>query len=197
MSKYKHRVCFLDFETTGSNLFEDDPIQIGAILVDIKTNEVISEFESNIRPSSNVSNTTVAFQTHGINLEDLNSAPKQGEVLESFFETVGTDYCFAGWNISFDVPFFRKMCYKNDFYDLYNKINYRHIDVQSICRLLKLSALIDEDLYSLSDFADYFKLRRSKKHTALEDVYITYEVFSKALNFFKSSKSINQDLFIQ
>jgi DNA polymerase-3 subunit epsilon len=180
------RKCIIDFETTGSNLFEDEPIQIGALLVD-EDSGVLKEYSSFIRPSKVVENTEKAFQIHGISLDELHKAPSQKEVLEKFFSVFGYDYSFAGWNISFDIPFFRKMCFENGLRSEYDKINYRHLDIQSVCQLLKRLKLVDNDLNSLSDFASYFNIQRSSTHDALEDVKITYELYLKVFEVLKEN----------
>lgn len=178
------RKCIIDFETTGSNLFEDEPIQIGALLVD-EDKGVLLDFSSFIMPSKDVKNSEKAFQIHGISLDELHTAPSQKEVLEKFFSVFGYDYSFAGWNISFDIPFFKKMCYENGFQDEYDKINYRHLDIQSVCQTLTKLNVVDSHLNSLSDFTTYFRIGRSNKHDALEDVKITYELYVKVFEILK------------
>lgn len=184
---YKNkRKCIIDFETTGSNLFVDDPIQIGALLVD-EDRGVVSEFSSFILPSKNVKNSQRAFEIHGISLKDLKNAPTQNEILKMFFSIFGYDYSFAGWNISFDIPFFKKMCYENGFQHEYDKIDYRHLDIQSVCQTLTKLSIVDRNLNSLSDFTSYFNIHRSKKHDALEDVKITYKLYLKAFELLRQN----------
>lgn len=189
-------ICFIDFETTGSNLFIDEPIQIGAFLYDWSKKEKV-QFESDIRPTKNVTNSRTAYEIHNIDLFKLREEPTAKEVLANYFDVMGTKYCFAGWNISFDVPFFRKMCFENDFQDNYDLINYRHIDVQTICKTLKYIGIVDQNLNSLTDFSKYFGISRSKKHRALEDAKITYQVFCKALMLLEESSIRKKNLFIQ
>ena len=196
MAKIDNNICFIDFETTGSNLFEDDPIQIGAFLVDWSNSKEV-EFESNIRPSKNAVNTQKAFQIHHIDIFELKEEPTAKEVLSRFFKKIGTNYCFAGWNISFDVPFFRKICYENNFQKEFNLINYRHIDVQSICKTLNYLGIVEKNLNSLTDFSNHFGIPRSKKHRALEDAIITYHVFCKALQMLEGQSIEKRNLFFQ
>lgn len=189
-------ICFLDFETTGSNLFIDEPIQIGAFLYDWSNKKKI-QFESNIRPSNNITNSKTAFDIHHIDLFQIKEEPTAKEVLTNYFKIMGTNYCFAGWNISFDIPFFRKMCFENSFQEDYDSINYRHIDVQSICKTLKYLGIVDQSLNSLTDFSKFFGISRSKKHRALEDAIITYEIFCKALHLLEETSIEKRNLFIQ
>lgn len=179
-------ICFLDFETTGSNVFEHDPIEIGALLVN-EQSEIVSEFFSTIRPTIHSKNTPTAFRIHKIKLAELQNAATSKEVLHEFLKKFGTNYCFAGWNISFDVPFFRKICYLNDMIDLYNNIDYRHMDVQTICRVARHLHLIEENVESLNDCAKYFGLTRSKTHNALEDAKLTFYVYQELMKSIESS----------
>lgn len=56
-----------------------------------------------------------AQNIHGINKKDLELAPKSKNVLKHFINKFGSDYAFAGWNICFDISFFRKICIENSF----------------------------------------------------------------------------------
>lgn len=178
-------ICFIDFETTGTNVFVDEPIEIGAILIDHNFNE-INRFYSKINPNSNVKISESAFNIHSYKLSDLTEAPATDIVINGFFREFRFDYYFAGWNISFDVPFFRKMCYSSGRLEDYNKIDYRHLDVQSIVKFLVYLRLLPTNLESLSSCADYFEISRSKKHNALEDAEITLNIFKKIIKRFYS-----------
>lgn len=181
------KICFIDFETTGSNLFEDEPIQIGALLCDEKLNE-LKKFNSYIKPMKNTKSSSKAYEIHHIDVSRMKDEPTPNKVLRSFFKSFGTDYCFAGWNISFDVPFFKKMCYEHGYQNELDRIHYRHVDVQSIFKYLKYLNVINKDLNSLSDYSKYFGIKRSKNHDALEDARITYLLFKRALDILEMNK---------
>lgn len=178
-------ICFIDFETTGIDVFKDSPIDFGAVLVDHNL-EIIKTFQSLIYPRNKRQFRSSAIKTHGIRLEDLSSAPDQNEVLSSFFNEFGTEYMFAGWNINFDVSFFRGMCHHQNKMKLYNSINHRHIDIQSLNFFAKQLKVVDSDINSLSDLSNYFNINRSIKHSALEDAKITLLVYRNLLQLFKN-----------
>jgi len=169
-------ICFIDFETTGINVFHDKPIQLGAILVD-KNLKIIKKFSSDIRIPNNFKISESAKKIHGKTNKDLENAPSTKDLLSNFFSTIGTNYRFAGWNINFDVAFMRKLCNDNNFMEEYNLINHRHIDVQSIAFYLKNKNLINQDLNSLSDYANLLDIKRNNNHYALEDANICLEVY--------------------
>lgn len=182
----KKNICFIDFETTGSNVFEHDPIEIGAVLINQEFH-IVNEFFSTIKPRNGSKNTLTAFRIHKIKLVELENAPTSKQVINKFFKEFRVNYCFAGWNISFDVPFFRKMCYLNDMIDSYNNIDYRHIDVQTICRIARELKLIEANVRSLDDCAKYFNLTRSTTHNALEDARLTFYVYQELMKSIESS----------
>ena len=177
-------ICFLDFETTGVNVFYDEPIQIGAILVNEEL-EIIGEFSSLINIDKEIGITQDAFLIHGMNRDYLKYAPSKAEVLKSFFINMGTDFHFAGWNISFDIPFMRKICHMEGFMDQYNMINYRHIDVQSIIYFLRNASRIPKNIISLTDTLNYYGVERAIQHNALEDARLTFAIFKIIKTQFK------------
>lgn len=173
-------LCFIDFETTGSDLFIDQPIQLGAILVD-KNLKVIKSFQSEMFLPKKVKISEIAFSIHGLSYENLKLSPKRKKVIESFFDTLGTDYCFAGWNTSFDVPFMKKLCFESKLMDKFKKVDYHHIDVQSIATYLRIIQKLPSNLITLNDIISYFGLSRLNKHNALEDAELTFQVYKNLL----------------
>jgi DNA polymerase-3 subunit epsilon len=177
-------ICFIDFETTGIDVFRDEPIEFGAVLVDYNLN-IKNEFSSKMSINKSVYLTKRAFNIHNISIEDLDNSPNQKEVVNKFFIEFGTDFRLGGWNTSFDVSFLRKMCHKNGMMVSYNKINHRHIDIQSLGFLAVELGLVDLSINSLSDWVNYFGFNRSITHTALEDAKLTFEIYKELLYLFR------------
>lgn len=179
-------ICFIDFETTGVNVFRDEPIEFGAILCNNNL-EVINRFESRIQLGSKAYLKKSAFNIHKIKSEDLENSPDAKKVLSDFFVLFGTNYRFAGWNINFDVSFFRKLCNRNGMMVTFNKINHRHIDVQSISHLATQVGILPDKLNSLSDVTNYLGLIRHDRHSAIEDAFLTMEVYKTLVTSFKTN----------
>lgn len=173
-------ICFIDFETTGVDVFKDFPLEIGAVLVDKDWN-VKKEFHSFIRPNKDFKISNSAFQINGIDKDFLANKPTSEEVISNFFSTLGTSYRLAGWNISFDVVFLRKMAHEHNVIEIFNKLNYRHLDVQSISYYYRQLQGIEKTPGSLDDMCEHFQIKRGKIHNALEDAKITLEIFKKIL----------------
>lgn len=169
--------CFLDLETTGVNLFQDHTIEIGALLVN-ENFEIVNKFHSFIKPDKTINFSNSSKQVHGLNESFFIDKMDSSDVLDTFFSEMGTNFRFVSWNISFDVSFFRKLCHLNRMTDKYNKINYRHLDLQSIFYWYCIKKGLN-NLSSLDDACKYFGISRSKHHNALEDSYIAYSIFEK------------------
>ena len=170
--------CFIDLETTGSDYANDYPIQIGAILVDIQNFKIIKKYSSLINVPEGVIISKKAKEIHGLEIKDIKNAPKPKKVLKDFFNEFGTDYAFAGWNVCFDVSFFRKICIENGFNNQYKKINFHHLDVQSIAKYLKIKGNIEGEI-SLINLCKIYNLKRSENHDALEDAKLSFEVLKR------------------
>lgn len=179
-------ICFLDFETTGPNPLVDKAIEIGAVLMN-DYGEVIKKFSSFIKPEGNIYLTESAKCVHNISLETINNADSESCVITKFFEEFGTDYRFASWNINFDVTLMRNICHRNNLTSQFQKVHYRHIDVQSISYFINKIGLYNKELNSLNDLAEYFGVKRSKEHSALEDSIILAAIFNKIVFITKDS----------
>lgn len=177
-------ICFVDFETTGIDIFRDEPIEIGAVLVD-ENLTIKKEYSSKIAINKSVYLTKRAFKIHNISSEEASQSRLPKEVMVDFFQSLGTDYRFGGWNINFDVSFFRKLCHKSGLMVKYNKINHRHLDIQTIGFLTNQLGLLPTNQNSLSDWIQYFGLKRGSYHSALEDSKLTLEVYKSLLSILK------------
>lgn len=177
-------ICFIDFETTGIDVFRDEPIEFGAILVDCNL-EIENEFSSKISINKSVYLTKRAFNIHNISKEDIDNSPNQEEVINKFFNQFGTDFRLGGWNTSFDVSFLRKICHKNGMMVSYNKINHRHVDTQSLGFLAVELVLVEHSKNSLNDWVNYFGFNRRNNHSALEDAKLTFEIYKELLHLFR------------
>ncbi|MEG0482986.1 MAG: 3'-5' exonuclease [Acinetobacter sp.] len=171
--------CIVDLETTGINQFYDQPVEIGAILIN-NNFKMVDSFHSYIKISENLRFSDSARKTHGLDEFFLENKPSQQQVLSNFFHKFGTDFRFVAWNMTFDVGFFRRMCFENGYSQYFDSLNYRHIDLQSIFFFYCERRGI-RNLFSLDDACRYFGINRSQYHNALEDAEITYRLFNELM----------------
>ena len=174
------RLCFIDLETTGINVLSDEPIQLGAVLVnfaDQDEGEVIAEFTTYVKPTLASSLSNLGYQTHGISSDEFESFPHPSSVLENYFRELGTNYQFAAWNMSFDVSFFKALCERNSFLKDFNGIDYRHIDVQTLCFMARLMGKLPFSVRTFTDLLHHYGYSRSPRHSAIEDARLLYVVY--------------------
>ena len=179
------QLSFIDFETTGSDAINDYPLHFGAVLINIPGFQIIKKFESYIQPPQNTRSTKIAYSIHRIKTEDIYDSPPIRNVLAEYFEQFGTNYSFAGWNVCFDISFFRKGCFYAGFYEQYMKINYRHLDVQSIAQALFVAGKLPIFDGSMTSLCNFFNLSRDSMHTGLQDAILSMQIYRKLLAIVK------------
>jgi DNA polymerase III subunit epsilon len=185
-----NNICFIDFETTGTSLIDDHPIEIGAVLLDNNFN-VLHDFHSYIKPQHTFVIKESAFKIHNLSENLISESPNEKEVLGELFSKLGTDYRLAAWNMSFDIAYFKILCHRNSYESYLNKINYRHIDVQTISYVAKEIGCISENIDSFSDLLKYFGLIRRNFHSAIEDAILLSQVYKLLLQCIKNCININ------
>jgi DNA polymerase III subunit epsilon len=185
-------ICFIDFETTGTDVLNDYPIEIGAVVVDPRLG-LIKKFHSLIRPNNRFHIKESAFKIHGISKQKVLAAPTERQVLADMKNQIGADFRLAAWNMSFDVNMFKTLCYRNSFEGYLEKINYRHIDVQTINYIARELRLIPSEVHSMSDLVLHMGEVRSDQHSALEDAILLAKAYRFLISRFKEYVSAASD----
>lgn len=165
----------VDTETTGLSPGIDSIIEFGAVRY--KNHEVIDTFSTLVKPDSFYSERSnnrieyvspfITSLTHITN-EMLETAPVMKEVLPEFLSFVKDSY-IVGHNVNFDVNFI---------YDTSIKYGYQPFN-NSFIDTLRLSKMLLPRLphHRLQDLALLYDVDYSHAHRAIEDVYITEEVY--------------------
>lgn len=104
----KYRYIALDFETTGLDLQNDEPIQIGIVECDAQGN-FIAGFQSLIRTSKPTKElkAIVGYIT-GISADALQDAPTPAELEPELQQFFWSNTILVGHNIAFDIHFLKK-----------------------------------------------------------------------------------------
>ena len=159
----------VDIETTGLSPQKDDIIEIGAVKV--KDNKIVDEFQTLIKTDRKLSNTIVNLT--GITNEMLDKGEEISKVMEDFLEFAG-DNVLVAHNANFDINFLYDKSEKH----LNKYLKNDFIDTMKMSRRL----LPGLDNYKLGTIAKHYNIDYSKAHRGLEDVKITYEVYSNLNN---------------
>jgi DNA polymerase III epsilon subunit-like protein len=172
------RIVFLDFETTGLYPELHSPLQMGAIMVNEATQTIEMGFSKHILPPNDCIVDPRAMEINGLKIYDMpEGSLTQDQCLDKFFDQFGCDYRFACWNTHFDIAIFRKMCVDNGKMHKFSKIDYHHIDVQSIIQYLRVRDFIPEWVISFNDALKYYELSRGLVHDGFEDANLLRMVY--------------------
>lgn len=104
----QYRYIALDFETTGLDLQNDEPIQIGIAELS-PDGQILGGYQSLLRPSKPQKQlkSIVGFIT-GLAVEQLESTPRPEEILAEIQPFFDEKTIIIGHNINFDLSFLRK-----------------------------------------------------------------------------------------
>ena len=175
------RICFIDFETTGVDYVHDHPVEIGAVLVNMPSFRVVKEFATLIRIPPGGKMSPTAQMIHGLDPKRLQKAPMASRVITKFFEVMGSNYSWGGWNLDFDLNFLRQMLRLSNYsvQQQAAKVNYRVMDVQSVAMAARHQGKIKAK--SLRPLCEEFGIPMPEKHGALGDAKATAEVYRRLL----------------
>ncbi len=179
----KHKLAFIDIETTGLDVDRHEIIQIGLVLVsqnwsgDIAVFEVIEELELKVKPSRIETAEKVALKINSYNEADWVLGYTLPEAMK-IFSAKTADAIMVAHNIAFDYLFIDKAFRVTG---VPNKMHYHKLDTISIA-FAKLYGNEDVDRFSLQYLCDHFGIKNAKAHTALPDARATFELYKKLLS---------------
>ncbi len=178
---FPKNLLVIDVETTGTDPGLHSTVQIGAVLLDRYTLEEVKEWSAIIKRQEKNPANPASMSLHGLTVEQIANGKDAKYAITEFLETFGTDYLLAGWNVGFDVQFFRALFRHAGLADAFDQIDYHRVDVWSIAQFLKSMGMFHSDVSSLSCLCEQLGLRRSKAHSGLEDAKITATALKKLI----------------
>lgn len=211
-----NHICVFDFETGGLAVKRaenwDEPLQIGAVMIDPNKLKVVDSFESLMQPLRPELVNAKALEVNGLTLEQVKAAPHPKIVWGDFtrwvkqYQKKDSPFNYpipAGYNIDgFDMAIVQKLCEQwgpvnvdknNDikvqavFHTMY-KIDLMN-DIWNLMEnsncLGPFSSTGRHDL-KLTTLANWFGIKFDDAHTALGDVYVTAAIIVRLLKLFRS-----------
>ena len=166
-SKIKRYVVF-DCETTGLNYKKDRILSIGAVGI-IENRVEINDFIEVFVKQDIFNPETVAI--HGI-LKDGPEKVVEVEALIRFLDFI-KDATLVGHHLSFDIEMINQALDRLNLGTLKNE--YMDTDIM----YQKLKYFPQDQHTSLDELCDVYKIRKSDRHTASGDAYITALLFLK------------------
>jgi DNA polymerase III epsilon subunit family exonuclease len=152
---------FLDTETTGLDPEKCELIEISAVKV--KKGKIIEEFDSLVRPLSNIP--PEIEKLTGISNEDVKNAPSLEKVRDDFLNFVSDDDILVAHNVFFDKNFLN---HKN-----FN-LNQKEIDTFDLATLV----VRDSKSFSLEALSSYFEIEHEDAHRAMADVKAMFNLWN-------------------
>jgi len=172
----KHNLAFIDIETTGINLIENEIIEIGCIIVSPKF-KIVEEFEIKIKPEHIETANKTALKINHYNQKDWEDALNVEEAMKILLEKT-KDCIMVGQNVSFDATFLEYNFIK---LKLSNMMHYHKLDTISIA-WAKLNMEKDFEHFSLREMCKRFDIINEKPHSALSDARATFELYKKLMS---------------
>ncbi len=173
----KHNLSFIDIETTGLNLVENEIIEIGCVIVDTSLN-IVEEFELKIKPLHIKTADPVSLKITHYDPKNWEEAITLNEAIKILADKT-ENTTLVGHNISFDASFLEKaFCdtgIKKKFF------HYHLLDTVSIA-FTKLHDKSDIEKLTLHELCEYFNIKNEHEHTALSDARADFELYKKLMN---------------
>ncbi|HDS29430.1 MAG TPA: hypothetical protein ENN67_00150 [Firmicutes bacterium] len=167
-------IVFFDIETTGTDIYRSEIVEIAAIRVHLKGNSAreLGQFQSFVKPSRPIP--ASATEVHKITDNDVKNAQDISEVLARFIDFVG-DSPLAGHNIdNFDVPIIRRDA---------ARVLKRMVGNFTLDTLPLSKRLLPGEPHRLEVLAEKFGIDVTVAHRALDDVRTNIAVFNKLMEF--------------
>lgn len=181
----KHKLAFLDIETTGLDPYRHEIIEIGIVLAEQRSDlfgkqylELLSEHEKLLRPEHVETADPKALGVAKYGEREWEKAVPQKEGLLWAAEILKGSV-FVAQNVSFDWSFLRKA--GNEYgVDFEKAVHYHKLDLASMV-FGKLYHDPKLSRFTLRELTDYFGVKNENAHTALADARATFEVCKKLL----------------
>lgn len=179
----KHRLAFIDVETTGFNPDKHEIVQIGIVIADQEwvgsriELKLVDEVELKVKPERISDADPQALRVNGYTPSEWIFAYTLTEAMQIFADKT-KDCIFVAHNACFDYLFIDKAFRTTNIESL---MHYHKIDTLSVA-YARLGVRNEIEKYSLSSLCDAFGIKNSNAHTALADAHATYELFPKLIN---------------
>ena len=170
------KLVFIDTETTGLSLVNNEIIEVAAIVCDGSTLEIEKTFHAKIKPLHIERAEKEALKINGYDPIKWREAKDLKEVLTEL-GNIAPNGVLVGWNISFDWAFLEKAFEENK---VIHKFDYHKIDAMSVAyaELFKRGKFTSINLRKV---ATMFNIKLPSIHDAANDTRATYEIFKKIM----------------
>ncbi|MBS5883296.1 3'-5' exonuclease [Clostridium sp.] len=164
-------IIVFDVESTGTDVTEDEIIQIAAIKIN-KYGEVIDSFEKFLKNKKSVES---SFKVHGFSDDFLNEKGEdKKKVLEEFID-FSKGAVIVGHNVQYDINILSSELYRNNLDGPKFKAFYDTLDIY---RRFYTSL----PNYKLETLSKIFETKNKPSHDAMDDILATSDLLVRAIN---------------
>lgn len=173
------KLAIIDLETTGFDPRKHEIIEIGCVVVDEMTLEVIDQFDMKIKPEYIEDADPGAFKVNGYNEEEWKDGITLHQAMMQLYERLvpvpGEKCLFMSYNVTFDWGFFQQALYKTGLPDPFN---YHRLDLLTMayCKIphSKMQS------WRLKSVCAYLRIVPEPKiHRGANGALKAYEVYKK------------------
>lgn len=168
-------IAITDLETTGDVFGEHEIIEIGLVVFDQKTFEIIDTLDMKVKPKHIERAVPAAIERNGYNEKNWRNAVSLEEAISKYSEkTKGAIFC--AYNATFDWGFMNEAFRKTGMKD---EMDYHRLDLLSI---VWAKGLKESAKWNLKIACEMFGVPpEPEPHTALNGAMTAYNLFKKLL----------------
>lgn len=167
----KNNIIIFDVESTGTDVTEDEIIQIAAIRIN-KEGKVIGSFEKFLKNKKSVKS---SFSVHGFSDEFLKEKGEDKEkVLKEFIE-FSKDTVIVGHNVQYDINILTSELNRNNINGLSFKTFYDTLDIYR-----RFHTKLPN--YKLETLSKIFNTENKPSHDAMDDILATKDLLVRAID---------------
>ena len=167
-------IAITDVETTGLEPNNHEIIDVGLVVLDQNTLDVIHVFESKVKPHHPETGTKEAFAINGYDESQWREAPELVDVMK-FYSRLTKDAIFAAHNMTFDWSFI-----KDEFQatGVENSMDYHRIDLVTMAlEILRYSGL---QRFNMNEVAKFLGITpEPMPHTGINGAMTEYEIYKR------------------
>ena len=174
---YKRPIAITDVETTGLDPQKHEIVEIGLVLIDQETGEVIDTLDLKVKPEHIETADDVALKLNGYNETDWQDAVTILEAI-ALYGKKAENAIFCSHNVTFDWSFileaFKKAGQKNT-------LDYHRLDLFTLIWTKTRDSKIES--FNLNRVAQFLGLpEETLPHRAINGARTAHEIFKKIIN---------------
>ncbi|WP_288221140.1 3'-5' exonuclease [uncultured Clostridium sp.] len=163
-------IIVFDVESTGTDVTEDEIIQIAAIKIN-KQGKVIENFEKFLKNKKSVKS---SFRVHGFSDEFLKENGEDKEKILKEFIEFSKDAVIVGHNVQYDINILTSELTRNNITGLRFKTFYDTLDIYR-----RFHTKLPN--YKLETLSEIFSTENKPSHDAMDDILATKDLLVRAI----------------